>query len=531
MERIKIKAKLNAYTRVNPFEGQFVDAPHDDLLYGRKNGGWVEVEQSNNEVFRSEIEDMLSNHVIDPDNKTIKVVDDKLTAVALYDEEYDNVLADDNTAHALGNPITATSLREMLTDLVNRLSTLKARVDAADTQHDDHEVIWSNFDEINKIIGEITDLKLTIQQLDGTQVEFDPTSITNAIKTLESIIYSNFDIINGNVGDISDLQQALKNHNVNVSSLSQAIEELTQVIYDNFDKINETISDVSDLQNKLQTTTAELSEFKTNQEILNSNMVTLSDNQNIAGVKTFTGGVAVNSTTQDNKQTVADLRLGTDIKLEQQLPGKKFGVAFDTANESISIYNVVGELEQRLDIDNDGIKYNGKEVATTDQITKQIDQIHKDTESIKAVTIDSTTIGANVESILGYVNSENGGSLIYFGFKVGNANILGTATKVVNSGSTAETTVVNSAVILKAGSYYWCCPERIDTEAGVTSVYFTCTNGLTLGKSILCLTSNGEAKLAGQDFSVDNNIVTQNFFSYKNIAESPLEHLTIVYHA
>jgi len=629
---IKIKAKLNAYTKINPFDNQFIDAPIDDNVYGRKNGVWVQVDDNSNQIFRSEIEEMLDKHVHEPDGETIIVKDNKLTAVALYDQEYDNLLAEDANSHILGNPITATDLRAMLADLLSRLNALKDRVDDADTEHKDHEVIWSNFDEINKIIGEITDLKITINQLDGSKVEFDPTSLVEAIKTLESVVYSNFDIINGNVGDINDLQQSLKNHNLDISNLSQAVKELTEVVYDNFDKINEAIGDISELQqvvdkpqiapkdildvlaehnqrilnehDEVNKLTAEVSDFKelyktdiadlqakdnelsakdtelnqsietletsTNTAIQNlqakdaeleakdnelsdsitalttavnekapqtqvneietklADFVTLADDQNISGVKTFVNGVAVNGTTADNKQLIIDLRPGQNVKIEQNVPGKKLGLAFDSENGSVSIYNVVGSSnENRIDIDNDGAKYNGKEIATTDEVR----EVLTGSEVVKVINIDDTTIGDNVSTILGYVNRENGGSLISFGFKVGTASIIGTSTKLTIDGSTITTTTGNSTALLKPGSYYWCYPEQIDLENSVTNVYFTCTNGFTLGSGVMCLGSDNTAKLAGQDFGVNGTTIIQNFFPYNNVANVPLEHLTIVYHA
>ena len=47
---IKIKAKLNAYTKVSPLDNQFVDAPVDDNLYGRKNGIWVQIDENSSNI-------------------------------------------------------------------------------------------------------------------------------------------------------------------------------------------------------------------------------------------------------------------------------------------------------------------------------------------------------------------------------------------------------------------------------------------------------------------------------------------------
>ncbi len=544
---IKIKAKLNAYTKVNPLDNQFVDAPTDDNLYGRKNGIWVQIDENSNQVFRSEIEDMLDKQILEPDGETIVInKNNKLAAVALYDDQYDNLLADDVKSQVLGNPITATELRSVLADLLSRLTQLKAKVDAADTEHKNHEVIWNNFDEINKIIGELTDLKLTINQLDGKQIDFDPKSLVDAIKTLESVVYSNFDIINGNVGDISDLQEALRNHNINIKDLSQAVKELTEVVYDNFDKINEAIGDISELQqvvdkpaaapkdildvlaehnqrllnehDEVNKLTAEVSDFKLAQEKLNGTFVTLSSDQNIDGVKTFTNGFAVNGTTSDNKQLIVDLRPGTDIKIEQNSPGKKLGIAFDSAHESISIYNIVGSSnENRIDIDSDGAKYNGEEIAT----------INNDSESIKVDNFDNSTLGSYISTILPHINKETGGELISIGFKVAlNSTVSANGFKVSNQAATAETTEENGIGVFKGGEYYYLYPTKIVDN----DYYFDCSIGELNSKATVKLTNNNEAYVSGQYFNIDSSVVSQVFFTDVDVTALPLEHLTIVYH-
>ena len=517
---IKIKAKLNAYTKVSPLDTQFVDAPIDDNTYGRKNGIWVQIDDNSNRIFRTEIEDMLDKHVHEPDGETIIVnKNNKLTAVALYDEEYDNVLATDPGAHILGNPISATALRTIISDLMSRLDVLASKVDEVDTgEQKDHEVIWSNFDEINKIIGELTDLKLTINQLDGKQIEFDPKSLVDAIKTLESVIYSNFDIINGNVGDISDLQESLKNHNINIDSLSQAVKEFSEVVYDNFDKINETIAEISEFKEIHKSDIKAINDRLDKQEDLNETFVTLSGDQNVGGVKTFTNGFAVNGTTTDNKQLVVDLRPGTDIKIEQNSPGKKLGIAFDSAHESISIYNIVGSSnENRIDIDSDGAKYNGEEIAT----------INNDSESIKVDNFDNSTLGSNIATVLQYLNRENGGSLISIGFKVAeNSTITANGFKITNQSATSETSEENDIGIFKGSEYYYLYPTKIVDN----DYYFDCAIGELNSKATVKLTNNNEAYVSGQYFNIDNSAVSQVFFTNVDVTTLPLEHLTLVYH-
>ena len=85
---IRIKAKLNAYTKVSPLDNQFVDAPVDDTLYGRKNGVWVQIDENSNQVFRSEIEGLLDKQNLKPDSETNDTdKNNKLASEALYDEQ------------------------------------------------------------------------------------------------------------------------------------------------------------------------------------------------------------------------------------------------------------------------------------------------------------------------------------------------------------------------------------------------------------------------------------------------------------
>lgn len=43
MENIKLKARLCAYTKGTLPDNLVTDAPKDDILYGRKNGKWVDI--------------------------------------------------------------------------------------------------------------------------------------------------------------------------------------------------------------------------------------------------------------------------------------------------------------------------------------------------------------------------------------------------------------------------------------------------------------------------------------------------------
>lgn len=495
---IKIKAKLNAYTKVSPLDNQFVDAPVDDNLYGRKNGIWVQIDENSNQLFRSEIEDLLDKQILKPDSETI-VTDknNKLAAVALYDEQYNELSADDVKAQVLGNPITATELRSVLADLLSRLTELKARVDEADTAHKDHEAIRNNFNEINKIIGKLTDLKLVIKQLDGKNILFNPASLVDAIKTLESAVYSNFDIINGNVGDINDLQQSLKSHNLTISNLSQAVKELSEVIYDNFNKINNTIAEVTDIKEEQKT------------------FVKLTTDQNIAGVKTYTDGIAVNGV-KNNITLKADIKPGSNLSIRQDYNGSAQGVLFDAQGKSLALYAIEGNKETRLDVTADGVKINGTKL-----------DINSGLQSIKVETFDGNTLGSYISTILPHINQETGGELISIRFKVAlNSTISANGFKISNQTATTETTEENGISVFKGGEYYYLYPTKIVDN----DYYFDCSIGELNSKATVKLTNNNEAYISGQYFNIDSSIVSQVFFTNVNVTALPLERLTIVYH-
>lgn len=495
---IKIKAKLNAYTKVSPLDNQFVDAPVDDTLYGRKNGIWVQIDENSNQLFRSEIEGLLDKQILKPDSETI-VTDknNKLAAVALYDEQYNKLSADDVRAQVLDNPITATELRSVLADLLSRLTELKARVDEADTAHKDHEAIRNNFNEINKIIGRLTDLKLVIKQLDGKNILFNPASLVDAIKTLESVVYSNFDIINGNVGDINDLQQSLKSHNLTISNLSQAVKELSEVIYDNFNKINNAVAEVTAIKEEQKT------------------FVKLTTDQSIAGVKTYTDGIAVNGV-KNNITLKADIKPGSNLSIRQDYNGSAQGVLFDAQGKSLALYAREGNKETRLDVTADGVKINGTKL-----------DINSGLHSIKVETFDGNTLGSYISTILSHINQETSGELISIGFKVAlNSTISANGFKISNQTATTETTEENGIGVFKGGEYYYLYPTKIVDN----DYYFDCSIGELNSKATVKLTNNNEAYISGQYFNIDSSIVSQVFFTNVNVTALPLERLTIVYH-
>lgn len=490
---IKIKAKLNAYTKISPLDNQFIDAPTDDILYGRKNGTWVQIDEGSNQVFRSEIEDLLNKRIIEPDAETIVTdKDNKLSAIALYDEQYNDLLADDVKAQILGNPIKATELRSLLADLVSKLTELKDRVDEADNQHKDHEVIWDNFNKLNKIIGELTNLKSVIKQLDGKNILFNPTSIVDAIKTLESAVYSNFDTLNGNVGDVDDLKNSLKNHNLNISNLSQAVKELSAVIYDNFNKVNNTIDEVTGVKEEQKT------------------FVKLTTDQSVAGVKTFTDGIAVNG-----GSLKVDAKSGSNPYIKQEYNGLTQGVTFDAQGKSLALYAKEGNKETRLDVTADGVKINGTKL-----------DLNSGLQSIKVDTFEGNNLSSYISTILLHINKETDGELISIGFKVAlNSTVSVNVFKIVSQASSIEYVEENGISIIKGGEYYYLYPTKIVGN----DYYFDCSIGDLNSKATVKLTNNNEAYVSGQYFGIESSVISQVFFTNVEITTLPLEQLTLIY--
>ena len=157
-------------------------------------------------------------------------------------------------------------------------------------------------------------------------------------------------------------------------------------------------------------------------------------------------------------------------------------------------------------------------------------------EVVKKVMYDNTTLADHVEEILGYVNGENGGSLINLGFKVGSTAITGTR-KTVTLDTTANTISTSSATetIVGSGHYLNCTFGGLIT--GSTSgkrATFLCTNDMeTCSQANLDISNvNDETKvlLSGQEsgFLLDN--IVNIYFNQIDISAVQLEHLDITYH-
>lgn len=282
--------------------------------------------------------------------------------------------------------------------------------------------------------------------------------------------------------------------------------------------------------------------------------MTTSTEQEITGNKKFNGGLSSSSTGSNGIQTTLNIGAGSDVVIEQQKSGIKLGIKFNTTENQLSIYSVSGETEHRLDFNGDGVKYGESELATKADLNSKI----ANTSVVGSVDYDNTTLKDHIDEILGYVNSENGGTLVSIGFKVGTEGKTATATYLTTTllptpsikeerlAATAKPVFMSTKedIILLGGSYYYAYPEQVVTSGDNKGVFFTCRNGYNFSRGMLYISSvtrSGstvkEAKLTGegQSYGIETNDDTgeqetqmvTTMFQDVDVSEVTLEHLTL----
>ena len=259
---------------------------------------------------------------------------------------------------------------------------------------------------------------------------------------------------------------------------------------------------------------------------LPTNTVTTDTEQTLTGKKAFNGGLSSSTTGSNGIQTTVDFGAGSNVKVEQEKSGAKIGIQYNVNENQLSIYNVTGNKESRLDFNGDGVKYGASELATKADLNAKI----ANSNFIASADYDNTTLKAHIDEILSYVNSENGGTLVSVGFKVGTT---GASTTITNLHMSSDNTIsidTETDVILGAGSYYYAYPEQVVTSGANEGVFFTCRNGFTLGHGILYITDTGtkEAKLTGESTIITSATqITKMMFQDVDVSEINLEHLTL----
>lgn len=151
---------------------------------------------------------------------------------------------------------------------------------------------------------------------------------------------------------------------------------------------------------------------------------------------------------------------------------------------------------------------------------------------IKTENYDNTTLAEHVDEILGYVNTENGGSLLNISFKLNSAIVgemktitynLSTNT-ITNNSSTVNIVNASEMINLNVGTI------RNGTNGG-KKVVFNCASDTntfsTANITISNINDNDVATLSGQEFDYGTNAIMANYFKDINILNTSLEHLTI----
>lgn len=357
------------------------------------------------------------------------------------------------------------------------------------------------------------------QSLDGKQDKLNTEQLAAVNSGITAAKISTYD---GYATSIQTLNTNLNESDTEIAQNSADISTLKTTVAAKYTKPESGIPG-SDLSTDVQSALTKANNALTS---IPDTVMTTDTEQIITGKKSFNSGLSSSSTGSNGIQTSIDMGAGSDLKLEQEKSGAKVGIQFSTTNKQLSIYNISGETEHRLDFDDDGVKYGESEIATKADLNAKV----ANSNVIESKDYDNTTLKAHIDEILGYVNSENGGTLVSIGFKVGTE---GASTAITNLHMSSDNTIsidTETDVILGAGSYYYAYPEQVVTSGVNEGVFFTCRNGFTLGRGILYITDAGtkEAKLTGESTVITSATqITKMMFQDVDVSEVALEHLTL----
>lgn len=249
---------------------------------------------------------------------------------------------------------------------------------------------------------------------------------------------------------------------------------------------------------------------------------TVSDNQNKVGIEAMntSGGFVSSIYTDDGSvlttSNVADANKG----IEQTV---SFTDTVTNTTYSTELNQYATGVKYSKSTDDSTMPESDKEVARKGDLKGQI----------KTENYDNTTLADHITEILGYVNTENGGSLLGISLKIGTTAISGEMKTVTNTLSTNTLTNSSSTVnIVNAGEMLYL------TVAGIR-------NGSTSGKKVTFITSNdmntcsfanidlsningtNVATISGQEFDFGTGTILTNYFKGIDILNVQLEHLTI----
>ena len=163
---------------------------------------------------------------------------------------------------------------------------------------------------------------------------------------------------------------------------------------------------------------------------------------------------------------------------------------------------------------------------------------------IRTLHYDNTTLNDHIQEILGYTNTENGGNLLYIGFKVA-SEVRGPQyqikTNITDNTITCEQLKIQSdsgeldPIIISATTFLECSPMII-TDAETPRVRFsTIANQVNNGYATLLIDGSSAdqyiAKLSGQEsgFDISTNSLIQKYYHDIDVLNINLEHLVIEY--
>lgn len=145
---------------------------------------------------------------------------------------------------------------------------------------------------------------------------------------------------------------------------------------------------------------------------------------------------------------------------------------------------------------------------------------------------DNTTLEDHIDEILGYLNTENGGTLLSLNMKF-SENVTGEMKTVTyNTSSNTNTYSTSTVSIINKEEMIYLFPGSI--RKGSTNgkkVTFICANdtNVTSITNVDISNINGAkvATLSGQEFNFGTNSIITNYFQNINILTSSLEHLIV----
>lgn len=155
---------------------------------------------------------------------------------------------------------------------------------------------------------------------------------------------------------------------------------------------------------------------------------------------------------------------------------------------------------------------------------------------ITSVVYDDTTLVDHITEILGHTNTENGGTLLKVGFKIGSASVAANGTKTTISNGTSPTVETSSVSVFGASRFYSFTASDIMTENGTTTLTLAGPNGLSgASQSVIEITSTSDnatqtCSVSGSTTIVNGANIEITAFSGIDLLSIPLEHLIIDYY-